>query len=458
MKDPEKDPEEALRKLLSERFTDYELPVKPALRNEIFKMMPSQRFRFIVYLLPCLLGILATLFLFSQKFGSQSSTKPLRPAHLQPIREEVKTPSSFGGHRETEISKKDSSMEEQLLQTGPNPKNNLQDEIPNQTRRNEIVGYSANAAVKSDGYPDGKSEVPGSEMDRETAGMQGYKSIDTVSKFAGPKTNYIDANNKIISKQAEIVSQPVPESLILGSIALLKPLSFQRALALQLPTEIYFTPPLTEKKEVPIPYSKKTASVFTPKWLFSLTPMQNFQVMRLWSTPQLSLQHIRFAPVLSFQSKGLKVTGGLDILGFDVMANYSYIGNRVYFETATEEYLVEPSGSQSYTIVRRGIPLVKDENLHLLGIGIQKSLALGHGLLSNYRSTLGLDYMHSLSGKRNLVMANMGIYKQWGFEKNTTLSVGPYAQLGLTQQTVIPGVWKYRPYQLGVSIGLRRKK
>ncbi|GGN07232.1 hypothetical protein GCM10010967_48420 [Dyadobacter beijingensis] len=263
-------------------------------------------------------------------------------------------------------------------------------------------------------------------------------------------------DNKQIYVQREGLPGTLIDSLSPGIIPLLKPVPFREIPGPALPCRMQSAFPTGEQHDIPGSDVKRTARAFAPKWSLSVTPMQSFQVMKLWSSPQLSLQNIRFSPVLSLQSKAMKVSGGLEAFGVGLLASYSYIGNRVHFETATDEYIVVPSDNQSYAVIRKGMPLVREESLNLLSIGIRKNITLGRGRLSNYRGAIGLDYSRILAKKRSITMAGIGIYRQWSFGTNASLFVGPYAQVGLTQRVVIPGIWKYRPYQLGISVGIRK--
>ncbi|KAA0990152.1 hypothetical protein [Dyadobacter aurulentus] len=458
MKDYEENPENALRKLLSESFADFELPANPALKKKLFNKIPSRRNPSRFYILLVILVMVGSLFLVTREPRREPGLQTFSKANEIIAKGKIQTASVVVDKGDDGIVSVDPVAQDHRILTPPVPIDHMQNKMPRKIIREEIRRNLKNHSLASVEIG-GKKDQTFTPMD-DLGGQDGQRRQNRVTSQALDETGTALFGNK--SEQIYVQQEALPNTLIdplsPGAIPLLKPSPFREIPGPPFPDEMQLMPETGEKQGMQTPNTKLHARLSAPKWSFSVTPMQTFQVMKLWSTPQLSLQNIRFAPVLSLQSKAMKVSGGLEAFGMDFLVSYSYIGNRVHFETATDEYIVVPSDNQSYAVIRKGVPLIKEENLNLLSIGIRKNIMLDRGRLNHYRGAVGLDYSRILGSKRNMTMAGIGIYRQWGFGANASFSVGPYAQVGLTQKTVIPGIWKYRPYQLGISIGLRKNR
>lgn len=188
------------------------------------------------------------------------------------------------------------------------------------------------------------------------------------------------------------------------------------------------------------------------RWLVSVTPVQTFQLLTLRSTPELGYQDVRFASLRSMRSKGIKVAAGVEKAGFGLTASYAYVRNWTRYEVATDQFDVRPSSAGGFEVNRRGIEGELDDQLHLLGIGLRKSLGPYRMLDGVQNVVLGTDFARTLSKKRSMLSVYAKLGRQVSLTDKVRVSIGPYVEIGITQRTIVPGIWKYRPYQAGISL------
>ena len=189
-------------------------------------------------------------------------------------------------------------------------------------------------------------------------------------------------------------------------------------------------------------------------FLFSVTPLQTYQILDITSTAANRFQNIEFAPLLSLKSKGIKLAAGIQKKSIQILINYSFIRNWTYYEVGNGEVIVDQVADDQYILKENGDSYTKNEKLHLLGLGIRQAIAL-RGPLHAYELKLGADYARLLNEKQGITSVNVALTRPILFFHNQTLSIGPFAELGLNQRNVSGQTWKYRPYQFGISLDLK---
>lgn len=424
MIEPEKNLDEALKKSLQLRFKDLEAAVKPSLWKRIERETTKPGYAITSYIL----GTLLLLCLMLTCYERQNL---------------VKTPVRSGVAASKVLAAKTKGNEE-----------------------NSETVLKTTDVVNTD-------NAPVRHMDAPLTGKKNYRheksSVDTPTGTRHAKTHLHPPVQGIGKKKEKEVAS-------LKSTGELNPVNLQIN---ALKTDTIFTERAYEMKLKPIPQLeahlfKNTANemVLPPvcqiktgevqsdrdlkafQFLFSVIPLQTYQVLNISSTAANRFQNIEFAPILSLKSKGLKLSTGIQKKGIQLLVNYSFIRNWTYYEVGNGEVVVDRVADDQYILTEKGDSHIKNEKLHLLGLGIRKALPL-RGPLHAYELKLGGDYARLLNEKQGIASVNLALTRPILFIRHHTLSIGPFAELGLNQRTVSEQTWKYRPYQFGISLDLK---
>jgi len=100
---------------------------------------------------------------------------------------------------------------------------------------------------------------------------------------------------------------------------------------------------------------------------------------------------------------------------------------------------------------------VTDDRSNLIGIGIRQIWMLPQHILKNYSVNLGIEYTHIISKEEDLFWGNLGFYKQVYQSGRSRFEIGPYLQYSFVERKIAGQIWKYRPYQIGISIAVKMK-
>lgn len=190
-------------------------------------------------------------------------------------------------------------------------------------------------------------------------------------------------------------------------------------------------------------------------WVLAFSPMQNFQTLRVQSTPLNSYRGIRFPSALSLDAKAFKLSLGAKVNGFELLAHYTYSQNKIFYGKGLDRYEIEPvlNGANKITEITTNEML--NEQLHRIGIGINKTIALRPMPLRSYELTAGVQFDRTLNSAQNVIWVNGGLLKRIHLNAGTLLALGPYAQIGLNNQRISLDGWQYRPLQIGVTATIR---
>jgi hypothetical protein len=188
-------------------------------------------------------------------------------------------------------------------------------------------------------------------------------------------------------------------------------------------------------------------------WFLSVTPSQNFQMLYVRSNPQMIIENIRFAGLSSMQSKGIKIAAGLERWGFKWSAAYTFLQYRTRFDIGNQKIEMEQTGPDEYKITRQYTSWNEiEQKLHFIGLGVARRFDFQAPALRNYHASAGLEYTKSLSDNQGLAMANASFSRKLRVRAPFQLSAGPYIEVGLHDLKIKSLEWRYRPYQVGVSV------
>jgi len=422
MIEPEKNLDEALKKSLQLRFKDLEAAVKPSLWKRIKREIAKPSKTITSYLLGTLLLLCWILIYherqnvaetFSATAGiankSQSAKKKTNEEKSRTVRKtnNIKGPDNLPTRQIDALStaKLNSQYEKTSTYTSIGTQH-LVARSPTLVRKEEKVKYLANL--------DGPGE---------------WKPIMSQTDTLKTDTIFTGCNSEMM----------------------LKPLSELEAQLFKNTVKEIDLPPVCNVETATEPFNSNLKAF---DFLFSITPLQTYQILDITSTAANRFQNFEFAPMLSLKSKGIKFSTGIQKKGIQLLVNYSFIRNWTYYEVGNGEVIVDQVVDDQYILTEKGDSYIKNEKLHMLGLGIRKSVPL-KGPLHAYELKLGADYARLLNEKQGIASVNVALIKPMLFFHNQTLSIGPFAELGLNQRTVSGQIWKYRPYQFGISLDLK---
>jgi hypothetical protein len=188
-------------------------------------------------------------------------------------------------------------------------------------------------------------------------------------------------------------------------------------------------------------------------YLFSVIPLQTYQMLNITSNVSNRFQNFGFAPFMSLLSKGIKLNTGVQTDGFQFLMNYSFIRNWSSYEIGNGEVIVNTSADQ-FTMIEKGDSYTKDEKLHMLGLGVVKLVPL-QGALRKFDLKVGAEYARLLKERQGFVSVNLALTRPIVYGPRQIISVGPFAELGLNQRIILDQTWKYRPYQVGIIMNMK---
>ena len=423
MIEPEKNLDEALKKSLQLRFKDLEAAVKPSLWMQIKRdiVQPSNAITSYV------LGTLLLLCLILTCYERQNAAETFR--------------MTGGVTNKTQSAKKKINIEnsEAVLKKTENVRNT--DNLPIRHTNAFLTEKPHYRHDKTSAYV--STCTPHSEAHAHPLRNTREKVKDTINLRSEDECKPVISQTDA-SKTDNIFSERAHE----------KKLEPVMEIEAQL-----FKNTVKEMDLPPIGTVKAAAGQFNSNlkafdFLFSVTPLQTYQILDITSTAANRFQNFEFAPMLSLKSKGIKFSTGIQKKGIQLLVNYSFIRNWTYYEIGNGEVIVDQVADDQYILQENGDSYTKNEKLQLLGLGIRQAIAL-RGPLHAYELKLGADYARLLNEKQGITSVNVALTRPILFFHNQTLSIGPFAELGLNQRNVSGQTWKYRPYQFGISLDLK---
>lgn len=193
------------------------------------------------------------------------------------------------------------------------------------------------------------------------------------------------------------------------------------------------------------------------EWIFSMAALPAFQIVHLNSLPELSYQNVKFAPILSARSMSYKVSAGIEKRKFQLLLSYGYLRNWNTYEIGSSRVRVDRQDDQDYTAMPIGELHEIDEQLHLLGLSVRRTLMLPENFAKLNRATIGAEYTRVWPTGQNMYWGNMGIARRIVNTRHSSVQIGPYAQYSFSKRSVGTPTWKSQPYQIGLSAEVKFK-
>ena len=281
------------------------------------------------------------------------------------------------------------------------------------------------------------------------------QTVSAVAVFPVRKIQTATTNEKMVAIEKQQLKQEFgsePESATAGLQATV-PGTFVKSLAINsfkpLETSLPIWPHIVPDTNTTAPVQKKNGT----GWFLSVIPSQNFQMLYVRSNPQMVIENIRFAGLSSMQSKGIKLAAGVTRWGFKGSAAYTFLQYQTSFDIAGPKIEIEQTGPDQYKITRQKTSTNEiRQDLHFIGLGIARQFDFQAPALRAYIASVGLEYTRALSNDQGLAIVNAGFAHKLHLRAPLHISVGPTVEFGLNDIKIKSMGWRYRPYQVGVSV------
>lgn len=437
MKLPEEESDSELRKRLQAKFEGFHSPVKDDVRTKVFAAVPGSPAihywgtRIGIPLL--ILAIFVCGVWYDQKFASQ--------VYHTVLGKSESTNRSVGSHAR-DTAKTYSRKTDAGLKPPVSPAAQAE------TARQPLGKKSANQKVT-----DQKDSNIGSLTRTGNSPARKDRTESAVATAAPLKKPGLPVGDRVTVAARETTANP--ENAAMPSVisaSLLPPID---SLYMSIPPGMTTLPSVA--KSIAAESAKKRTVHFGLKGVFSVTALQTFQLVNLSQAGSDRIQNFRFAPLLSSRSLSYKLTGGVERKHTQLHLSYTYFRNWNEFETGTNQVTATRIGQNQYSMLRIGEMHVEDDRSHLIGVGLRQNLPVPQHILKNYAANAGVEYTREVSKAQNFLWGTLGFYKQLHQSDGSRIDIGPYVQYSFLERKVEGQAWKYRPYQVGISVGVRLK-
>lgn len=188
-------------------------------------------------------------------------------------------------------------------------------------------------------------------------------------------------------------------------------------------------------------------------WFVRAAALNTYQQMTVIAKTGVHVQGVRAPTVWSGQTWGYQLSGGIAWRQWDAYVSYGQLRRWAYYQLATDDYEVKPTGPAGYQVSRRIETRSENVALPLLGVGISRQYILGKH--QRYYARLGGQFTYVPPTQQALGWAQAG----WGL--NLPLGKAHRLQVGPTIEYSLNRIWSterqliIQPYTVGVSVALR---
>ncbi|GGC05378.1 hypothetical protein [Dyadobacter sediminis] len=434
MKLPEEEADKELRKKLQAKFENFNAPVKDQVRANVFAALDkSDKKLYWTFAGAALFLIVA--FLAGGRYWNQKGYD--------------KVPFPVSGQNRT--------VHDQNRQPDPALKKGENAGKETERRSFEIQAVPKGISGKLKKKPVLQKQRPEKALDR----ISSRNRLLTSSKSSSFSEPEVFSRYKMKDFTAVRTKEPNTEmdnKPVTGPIEQPTDLTFLSpvdSVKLGITSETFTLPPIFENTNRKA--SKKPGILYGVHGVFSAAVLQTFQLVSLNNSASDRVQNFQFAPLLSSRSLSYKLTAGLEKKRTQLLLSYQYFRNWNEYEIGTNQVIATRIGEHQYSMLRIGEKQVEDDRSHLLGIGLRQRFVLPQHILKNYSVSLGMDYARMITGKQNLLWGNLGFYKQVCQSGKSRFEIGPYFQYSFVERKVAGQTWKFRPYQIGISVNVRIK-
>jgi hypothetical protein len=462
MKSPDNDIDRALRAALKRRFNEFEADVDKASDDVIFKLLKRSQWQnrrsgmlwaggFIVFLLA------GSLLYFSNiRDGSKSSVliKTRVPSiGLNPFKKTAKGPDTLE-HKPILLSKEKPliqmenkkmplSTKKALIQL-PVDNNTAQTLKPETTFKRYLRPRSPLKVSK----PAEIKIVP----ERSLLGISKPNTLEETSRgntFRESTDGYSDSSAHDHQKPHSLSGNKIAPALNDLEKTDYRPYSNDH---LDPALKIISVVNTNENQEI---YNRTKGFGF----VFNVTPLNTIQVLTVKASPGVIYQNVSVPSGISLPRLGYKVSGGLTKNNFQFLLSYGQLSQSFGYEIASDEFELNTKDSKDLNFVPKGIQYQEYHKLSFVGIGLKRhNLIRNASVFQNYFGDVGLEFSREFRTDTNVLWGNVAIGKQFSINKSTWLTIGPYAEYSFTKMINPDTRFKIKPYQIGLSIGIKYRR
>ncbi|MEZ0543144.1 hypothetical protein [Fibrella arboris] len=215
--------------------------------------------------------------------------------------------------------------------------------------------------------------------------------------------------------------------------------------------------PLT-KQVVPLPQqpTEATAENRRPplQWLASVAPLSTYQWMTVVARPETYVQQVGTPAAFAGPTWGYQVSGGLVWRQLAVQLMAGQLKRWAYYDVATNEYRIDPTGPGAYRITQLSRSVVETGSLTMLGASLAKESALSKrpGRLV---ASLGGQGTYLPATGQLLVWGQAALITGIPLKTAYSVHVGPTVQYGFSRLYSGDRQLVIHPFLVGVSLSIR---
>ena len=207
---------------------------------------------------------------------------------------------------------------------------------------------------------------------------------------------------------------------------------------------------------LPVVASSETASSRPAKaieWFFTAAPFSTYQRMTIIAKTDTYVRDVTSPAPWSSQTWGYQLSGGVRWWGWDAAVSYGQLRRWAYYERATDDYQVEPSGPTAYQVTRRTEAVAENVSLSLLGLSLNRQYEWGQH--RRYYAQAGAQFSYVLPTRQPLGWLQAG----WGLTlplgKWHQFQFGPMVAYSLNDLWNTDSQLRIHPYTAGFSLTIR---
>ncbi|GAB3752583.1 hypothetical protein [Spirosoma pomorum] len=459
--------DEQLRRQFQQVFDAYDVTPPDSLKDRIWRELPKAAFRrYVAYSLV----LVGTLFPAGGRLFEQPSAQD--PSNRQPASDLVEPVVIRRGEKLIATLRGDHGAETAVwegAQKTPSPAQEATQRntsLSKKLSRRVIIGINDQPPTESIGpmlveASDERIEKLTGALESPEAGRPGNK-LTTVSQdvtISGQESGLTNepANVPSLAHDVKLNQQPlVVTENVNPSSTTLEPLTIRRVptaeLSLPINRRVAFAAAGAPTDVRMVPHRMVPHRV-APDWFVRVAALSTYQQMTVVGKAGVYVQHVGSPSALSGQTWGYQLSGGVSWRQWDAYVSYGQIRRWAYYDLATEDFEVKPTGSTDYQVTRRVESQSENVALPLLGVGISKQYTLGRR--QQYYSRIGGQATYVPSTQQTLGWAQAS----WGL--NLPLGKAHLVQVGPAIEYSLNRIWSterqliIHPYTVGISVTVR---
>lgn len=442
--------DKALKKRFQQVFNDFEQTPSRSLKKRIWQQLPgtsTTRHRYVV------LAVLLLLLIGGALYGPQRIlTRPAthaqhkQLAHGQSYTESPQPqtqPATYSGTSVSGIAglvigQPDSSLTQATLRDETQPHNSV---LAKKSAKLALPHSLQRPQVRIARLAPASNQVRSSSVVNQ----------DNQSRGRKPTTRSEEQVNSVASTPIRALSESSVSDSVLGedARATVQPMAIRPFRApvytitrpmVQLPQQS--TEATAESRPVPL------------QWLASVSPLSTFQLMTIVNRPEIYVQQVNTPAAFSAPTWGYQVSGGVVWRQLAVQLMAGQLSSWAYYDVATNEYRIEPTGLNEYQVIRLGRSVVENRSLTMLGASLAKEYRLGKRP-GRYAARFGGQGTYLPATGQTLLWGQAALTMGIPLTNAYSVQLGPTVQYGFSRLFSGDRQLAIHPFLVGMSLTIR---